>query len=487
MLRWFNRLRNTKVDSILSKVLLLALVLTLLLGTTSLTTSSQAETQTDPIRIGIVGPMTGWAYVYGQYVVDGAKFALDKFGGKWHDRPIKLFIEDTKGKSDKTIEILNRFKTQNKVHVVIGPSLGNEGVTTAEWAKHNPGLPILIGYSAPEDVTMRKHSHNVLRPGWTGSQVIFHFGRFCAKELGYKRIIMVGQDYAYPWGQIAGFIRGFLENGGLEVKRIWHPVEQVDFGSIMTQLQALSGQYDAVIYNGSGAQSIAFFKQWVQYGMDSYYPQLLGGANVTDPSTLPELGPEAEGIYSSMHYVAGLQNKYNLEFRKEFYEKYDRYPGAIEVQGYDAMRVIFKALDAVDGNIGPGGGKGTDAFIDALYKVKMPHSPKGPWYFDKFGQAVQNIYIQKVKKVNGQLMNVPIRTYVEVSQFGPYAALGMEEQYMSQPPNTRSFPPGTRDEYFKMLKKYFGKEYVKKLEEHGGWWGPAAKYVEGEYIPEANK
>lgn len=433
--------------------------------------------QSNEIRVGIVGPMTGWAAVYGSHVVDGVKLALSEVGGEFNGRPIKLFVEDTKGQSDKTIEILDAFKNRDKVHVVIGPSLGNEGMAMADWAAKNTDMPILVGYSAPEDITMRKHSHNVLRPGWTGSQVIFHFGRFVAKELGYKKIIMVGQDYAYPWGQCAGFIRGFLENGGEEVYRIWHPVEQLDFGAILTQLQGMAGKYDAVLVNSSGAQTIAFFNQWTQYGMDAFYPPPLGGANVTDPAILNKLGPDALGVYSSMHYAGGLQNPNNVKFKKEFYDMFGYEPGAIAVQGYDAMKCILKALQAVNGDI-----ENTDAFIDALYQVKMPESPRGPWFFDEWGQAVENIYITKViKGENGEFENVPIRTYVEVSQFGPY--VGLEKEYMSQPANTRSYPPGTIDEYLKEVRKYFGDEYVDNLLKNGGWTGPAIKYVEGEYIP----
>lgn len=414
------------------------------------------------IRVGIVGPQTGWAYVYGQYVVDGAKLFFGEHNYRFKNRPIKLYIEDTKGQTELTIDKMGVLKNRDKVQVIIGPSLGNEGVAAADWAKRNPDMPILVAYSAPEDLTMRNHSRNLLRPGWTGAHDTFYFGEFCAKDLGYKKIITVGQDYAYPWDQNAGFIRGFIENGGEEIKPIWHPVELLDFGSIMSGLQKLAPKYDAVFYNGSGAQAIAFFKQWYQYGLDNFYPPVLGGANFTDPSILPELGPKAEGIYSSMHYVDGAQTKENLEFRKKCKKKYGRYPGAIEMQGYDCATVLFKALEAIDGNI-----EDTEAFIDALYDVKMTDSPRGPWYFDEYGQPVQNIYVQKAIKVNDHLMNVPIKTYMATSQFGPY--VGLEKEYMSQPPNRRLYPPGKRKEYMKEIEKYLGKKYIKNLKKNKGW------------------
>ena len=185
-------------------ILLIVFVSVVTIGSFSYIAASTSK----EIKVGIVGPMTGWASVYGQYVVDGVKLFLKEHNYMFKDRPIKLYIEDTKGQTDLTIEKFDVLKNRDKVHVIIGPSLGNEGEAAADWAKRNPDMPILVGYSAPEDLTMRNHSINLLRPGWTGAHDTFYFGPFCAKVLGYKKIITVGQDYSYPWDQNAGFIRG---------------------------------------------------------------------------------------------------------------------------------------------------------------------------------------------------------------------------------------------------------------------------------------
>ena len=428
----------------------------------------------EEIRIGFLGPLTGWATVYGQYVLEGVKLYLEEVNYEFNGRPITLIPADTKGQTERVIEILDTFKTRDHVHVVIGPSLGNEGLAAADWAMRNPDVPILVGYSAPEDMTIRMHSRNLLRPGWTGPQTIFHFGYYVAKVLGYKKVIIVGQDYAFPWGQASGFIRGFLENGGEEVKRIWHEVELMDFGSIMLQLQALAGQYDAVLYNGAGGPAVAFFQAWTEFGMDQFYPQALGASNFTDPATLQEFGPKAVGILSTQFYCPTLQNPYNIAFVNKIRERYGHeVPAYPHVQGYDAIRVLFKALEAVNGNI-----EDTDAFIDALYQVDMSDSPRGPWHFDAYGNPIMNIYLQQVVERDGFLENVPIGTFLRVSQFGPY--LGREEQYISQPPNDRFYPPGTRDEYLAEIAKYFGQDYVDELLARGGWPEEVVNFVEGE-------
>jgi len=418
----------------------------------------------DEIRIGTIGPITGWATIFGQGVLNGAKLALDEYNNEFNGVPIKVFSEDTKADVEVMRTKLDSLKNRDKVHLIIGPSLGHEGMAAVDWGARNPEVPMLIGYSAPEDITMRKATFSVIRPGWTGAQVIFNFGQYCAKDLGYKKIIIVGQDYSYPWDQAAGFIRGFLENGGQKVERIWHPVEAVDFSSIMAKLMGMSKEYDAVLNNSGGAQVVGFFKQWKQFGLDKIYPQILGQANVPIVSMLSELGDSALGVYSSLHYYDGNPSAANQKFRASFKKKYGHYPDVIAVQGYDAVHVAFKAMKAIDGQVDD-----PKKFIAALRQVKMSadESPRGPFYFDKYANPVQNIYIKKVVKKDGQLMNEAVKTYKNVSQFGPYADIA--DKYMAAPATTRDYPPGDKASYFKEIEKYFGKDYVEKLEKNNGW------------------
>ena len=431
--------------------------------TAETTATTVAETVAgEQINIGIIGPQTGWATVYGQHVVTGVNMALDEVGNSFNGRPIKLFIEDTKAEVEVMITKLDSLKQRDKCKIIIGPSLGHEGDAAPDWAKKNLDVLIMVGYSAPQDMTMRDRTPNIIRAGWTADQDIFRFGEFCAKDLNYKKVIIVGQDYAYPWGQTAGFKRGFLENGGEEVSTIWHPVEMLDFSSVMAELQNRAKDYDAVMYNGGGAQVIAFWKAWEQYGMDKFYPQLLGGANIPDVPILPEVSDKFEGVYSSMHYCDGLDIPANIKFKETCKAKYGFDADAIVLQGYDTMRVILKALETTGGNVDD-----TEALEKAILAIKIDDSPRGHFSFDEYGGAIQDIYIKQVKKVDDKLTNVVIKTYKDESQFGPYA--DMKEQYMSMPPDGRDYPPGNKDEYMADIAKYLGQDYVDKLVENGGW------------------
>jgi branched-chain amino acid transport system substrate-binding protein len=179
---------------------------------------------------------------------------------------------------------------------------------------------------------------------------------------------------------------------------------------------------------------------------------------------LSELGDSAMGVYSSLHYYDGNPSGANKKFRESFKKKYGTYPDVIAVQGYDAVHVAFKAMKAINGQVDD-----SKKFIAALRQVKMStdESPRGPFYFDKFANPVQNIYIKKVVKKGGRLMNEAVKTYTEVSQFGPYA--DMANKYMAAPATTRDYPPGDKASYFMEIEKHFGKDYVEKLKKNNGW------------------
>lgn len=418
----------------------------------------------EAIRIGVLGPVTGAFAAFGTESRQGVMLALEEAGGEVAGRPIRLFMEDTQANVEEMTTRLESLKQRDQVHVIIGPVLGGEGMASLEWAARNQDVPMMIAYSAPEDITMRQALPNVMRAGWTAPQTVFHFGRFVAQEQGYDRVIVVGQDYSYPWDIAAGFTRGFLENGGTEVRRIWHDLQATDFSSIMAQLRELSDEYDAVMINSGGAQNTNFIEQWFDFGMDEVYPPLLGQPNTAITFELRNLGDLLQGMYSSHFYYDGSTSPKNLEFRERFRAEYGYYPSTVAVQGYDSMNVLLKAFDSLNGDVSD-----PDAIIEAIRSVRMTEaeSPRGAFYFDEFGNAVQNIYIQQVVERDGELVNVARQTYENVSQFGPY--VGLEDEYMALPPNSRNYPPGERSEYFTDLERVFGADYVTALERNGGW------------------
>lgn len=416
-------------------------VKTALMGGCVLLAAAPAVAQ-DPVRIGVLGPTSGVFSFFGEQQSMGVELAHEQWGDEVAGRELEVEYYDSRGDTEVAVDRLRAMAERDDIDVVVGPVLGNTGLATTSWAEES-GMPTVIAYSAPEDITMRKRADNVVRAGWTGAQPMFAFGEYVAKELGHDRIVMVGQDYSFPYNQIGGFMKTFCEAGGESVERVWHPVDTSDYSSILGTLP----EGDAVLYNGAGSDGLAFFQQYHDFGLDEKMP-LIGGSNFFAVGDLPEMGDAALGGISALHYAEGLETERFQEFKANFQDMHggDEVPLAPAEHGYVALRMALKAVEEA-------GGADRDAVVDALRATEMPDAPRGPFHLDEYGNPVQNIYINEVKERDGKLVNVPIHTVENVSQFGPYEP----EAYLEGKPDDRDFPPGDcSDPYYDELERKDG-------------------------------
>lgn len=380
-----------------------------------------------PVRIGILGPQTGNFANYGRQMFEAITLAAEQHNYMAGNHPIELIFEDTRLDNEVAVSRARKLDEQDNVDLIIGPVSGGEGLSVLNWARES-GVPVIISYSAPEDITMRLAVRNVVRNSWTGAQPMDPFGYWVATELGYRRIYVIGQDYSFPYNQIGGFKRGFCRGGGELVTTVWHPTNTEDFSSIIAAIP--SWGYDAVMYNGAGADGVAFTRQYVDFGMLDVYP-LLGQSNTFEQGDLPAMSPELVGSYSAIQYVESLQTPEFIAFRDAYQERWGRAPAAAAEHAYTALVMAIRAIESLEDI------NDREALIDALRATNYPDAPRGPFYLDEFANPVHNIYIRQVQMIDGALMNVGLFTVPNVSQFGPYDP----ELYMSQPPDARDYPP----------------------------------------------
>ncbi|SDL52741.1 branched-chain amino acid transport system substrate-binding protein [Franzmannia pantelleriensis] len=409
---------------------------TLIIGSVSaLAVGATAHLQADDtLRIGVIGPTTGVFSFFGEQQRMGVELAMEELAERLDALNLEVEFYDSQGDAETTVDRLRAMESRDNVDLVVGPVLGGTGLAGLEWAKGS-GMPTVISYSAPEDITMRDRAENVVRAGWTGAQPMFAFGEYVAEELGHQRIVMVGQDYSFPYNQLGGFLKGFCAAGGESVERIWHPTGTSDYSSILATLP----DGDALLYNGAGSDGLAFFQQYHDFGIDARMP-LLGGSNFFAVGDLPEMGEQAIGGLSALQYAEGLESDTFLAFRDAFWAMHgdEVMPLAPAEHGYVAFKMAVDAFESANGG-------DRDAVIAALRATEMPDAPRGPFHLDDYGNPVQNIYINEVQEVDGRLVNVPIKTYESVSQFGPFEA----EAYLAGEPDSRDFPPGScADPYY---------------------------------------
>ena len=394
------------------------------LGLAAASTRGARAQSTAPLKVGFLTVKTGPLAAGGIQEEQGLNLFLQDRGMKLAGRPVQLFTADTGGVPANTRAKAQELVERDGVHVIIGPLAAFEALAIDDYIREKQ-IPVLCE-AAAEDITQRKADPWVVRVTSSSAQCTQPLADFARKELKYNRMALIGDDFAYGHEQNAGFQRVFEEGGGKVVQKLWPPLNAPDYGTYIAQLKP---DIDAIFMSFAGSNGLKFFKSYKEYGGDK---PILGGMTAVDEATLQQMGDDAIGVISACFYSAQLDNPPNKKFVAEMMKEYKNEPGYYASGCYVAGRVLEAGLEKTKGNI-----EDKQAFMDALRSLKIEDSIRGPMSFDKYGNVIGNIYIRKVEKKGGQMVNSVIKTYPNVSQFWSYDPA----EFLKNPVYSRDWPP----------------------------------------------
>ncbi len=406
------------------KGLLFSTVFLLVIAMVALPGSALAK---GPIKIGFFAPLTGFAAQTGKDMLNGLKFYLEEQKYEVAGRKIELLVEDTEAKPAVAMTKVRKLTEKDEVQVLIGGLMASTGYALKPYADRKK-IPTIYALMASDDLTQRERGTWIVRTGWTSSQPSHPFGEYAAKELKLKKVVTIAFDYAFGWEVVGGFQRTFEENGGTVIQKLWAPVGTLDYGPYLGQI---SKDADAVFALFFGAGALNFTKQFKQYGLKDKM-KLIGGGVLTDEHVLPSMGDEALDVITTLHYSAALDTPANKAFAVPFKKFANKSASYYSENFYTGGKWIVECAKAINGDV-----EDRDKFLAALKGHKVTDDPRGPLEIDSYGNPIQNIYIRKVERVNGELQNTVIHTYPKVSQFWTYNP----DEYMKLPLYSREYPP----------------------------------------------
>src|SRR5262249_1755121 len=181
------------------------------------------------------------------------------------------------------------------------------------------------------------------------------------------------------------------------------------------------GNVDCVFFGFAGSNPVKFLRAYSDIGMKT---PLLGGWTAMDDALLKSLGDEALGVYSASYYSASYDSESNRRFVTGMQKDFGVLPGAYAAGLYLGGLCVEAALKLA----GDASNDGT-AFAEALHKVSLTETPRGPFTIDKYGNAVGSVFVRKCERKDGKLVNTNIKTYPNVSQFWTYP----EAEFLKNP------------------------------------------------------
>ena len=379
--------------------------------------------QSDPIRIGLLTIKTG-ALASGCIDMErGLTIFLKEKNYMMGGRKVALTVADTGGVPAQARTKMQELVERERVQAVVGPLAAFEALAMDDYIRtaQIPTLPI----AGAEDMTQRKANPWFVRATSTSAQCSYPMADYCAKTLKYKRMAAIADDFAYGHESVGGFQKVFEDAGGTLVQKLFSPLNAPDYGSYIAQLKP---DVDGVFIGFAGSNGFRFFKQVNEYGLKT---PIVGGMVAFDEVAVRNMGDYALGSLSSCWYTAQLDNAINKRFVAAYRADNGYDPGQYASGTYLYGEVLYAAIEALKGKV-----EDKQAFIKALRAVRVD-TLRGPIEFDDYGNVVGNIYIRKVEKKDGRLVNTNIYTYPKVSQFWTYDP----QEFLKHPVWSRDYPP----------------------------------------------
>jgi branched-chain amino acid transport system substrate-binding protein len=386
-----------------------------------------ARAQARPIKIGFLTVNSGALAAGGRQMEEGIKTFLKERNNMIAGLPVELIIADTGGQPANTRSKTQELVERNQVHVILGPLAAFEAIAINDYIQQ-VGTPIVSDSAAAEDLTQRKLNPWFVRVVPTSAQTTHPVADYAAKVLKYKRIATISDDFAFGHEHTAGFQRVFEDAGGKIVQKLWPPLNVADYGSYIAQLKT---NVDAVYAGFAGANGLRFLKQYAEYGLAGKIP-VIGQMTTVDEGILKNMGDEALGVISGGWYSAAIDTPVNRKFVDAIRADYKADPGYYTTGPYLGGMAVEAAVKAIDGKIDD-----KKALMAALRAIDIKDTPAGPLKLDEYGNPVFNVYIRKVEKKDGRLVNSVIHTYPNVSQFWNYDP----KAFLANPVYSRDWPP----------------------------------------------
>jgi branched-chain amino acid transport system substrate-binding protein len=363
------------------------------------------------VKVGIVGPFSGPFAHYGTLFKAGVEAYVASEGGKLAGKTVEFVYRDTGGPNPgQTKTLVQELIVKDKVDYLGGFVFTPNAFAVAPLIQQSQ-TPTVIFNAATSAITDK--SEFFIRTSYTLWQVTVPLAQWAAKNKIGKVVIAVA-DYGPGIDAETAFRSEFAKQGGTVVEAIRMPLSTTDFSPFMQRIKA-SGAQAVYTFLPGGPPNLGFVKAYNENGLAKAGIQFLGTAE-TDEFDLQKFGDAALGLTTSFHYAAAHDSPVNKKFIAALAAQN---PQAVanyaSVGAWDGMQVIHQMIAATDGK------KDGLKAIAAARSLQW-ESPRGPVRIDpKTRHIVQNVYLRKVERVGGQLVNK------EVANFGPQLDYGLDK------------------------------------------------------------
>lgn len=362
--------------------------------------SSAYSGAAEPVKVGVILPLSGGSSIAGTEVIQGVKLAAEEVngqGGVLGGRQIELVVEDDESSPTKGTTAARKLIENDGVVAIIGTYNSAVAATAMKVAAEHK-VPMSSGGSTSVSVTNQNEPGNPwffrAFPGSDeqGTQSAIDV----VEVLGKKRLAILHDNSSYGKSLADTFEKVTTEAGAkILVKESYNAGEQ-DFYSVLSKLRAM--EPEAVYIGGLVGDGANIVRQAAEMGLQT---QFVGSGSMMTDKFIELAGPASEGFAVSSMFEPNTPNEYGRAFAERYKKRWGVSANVHAALGYDSMTLVAKAIDRAGSTDGV-------AIRNALMKsddVPLVQGPPGTTAkYDELGGVTFKIGMAVVKDGERELL-----------------------------------------------------------------------------------
>ena len=296
----------------------------------------------DKVSLGIAISQTGRYAEPAGRMVNSYKLYVDQVnaGKGWNGKKIDFILLDDKSDKQTSIKLYEKLITQDKVNLTIGPY--SSGITDAvanvleryKYPTMAPGASSGIIWKKG-----RKYLFNIIAIAQDYQKGAIHI----AKDIGVKKIAIVGEDSLFPRQSAEGAVEWAKKLGLEVVLNENYPRKQTDFTALLQKIKARRAE--ALISNSYFADAAAQIRQLRELNINLKI--FAGTVGPGLPKFAKQLGNTAEYVlgFSQWEPKPGILKRPGMkEFIAAYKKRYGVNPNYHAGQSYASLQIFGDAV-----------------------------------------------------------------------------------------------------------------------------------------------
>jgi len=382
-----------------------ALMRTAVLAATALFASSAIAAET--VKVGVIADFTGGMAIYGSQFDQAIKAYQAVHGNsvkgpKGEAITIEFLNRDAASSgAEKAKRLAEELVLRDQVKFLAGFDLTPHAMAVAEPATQAK-VPVIIMNAATGSVT--RASPYFVRLSMTVPQYVVPIAKWAYKN-GIRRVYTLVSDYAPGYDAESYFIKTLKQQGGEIVGSMRSPLNETNFSVYMEKI--LAAKPDAIyMMQPGGATAMGLLNAYAERGLKSAGILLMGTGETAALYLADYHSDDVIGTITAFPYTETNDRPENKLLKTQLTKMFGEraIPDIASAAAWDGTDLIYKAVAAL--------GASADGmqYVNFMKGQKL-NSPRGPIMIDpEERDVIQNIYVRKVEKRDGKLVNIDIET-----------------------------------------------------------------------------